>query len=210
MASDNDILEFRLRSFWETTGDQFLNVFHYLVTVDTGTMTLAGSGQNIIDDWAGDYTSYLQDIISSEITFSGIDITNLSDPDEIFVGDFTAPFSGGVTGDVLPPFAAWAFIKRRATAVTRNGQMRLAGVPESLQVNGVATAPAVEDLDAFAGIFQVGFSAAATLPEAFNAQFFPRIVRKTPTGGLDVVNGITGVEYTRISTQNTRKFGRGM
>lgn len=210
MVSDNNILEFRLKSHWETTGDQFLNVFHYLIDVSGGTPTLSGSGQNIIDDWAGDYTSLLQDIISAEITFDGIDLVNLTDPTEIFVGDFTSPFSGGVTGDVLPPYAAWAFIKRRATASTRNGQLRLPGVPESLQVNGLATAPAVEDLEAFADLFQVGFSAAATLPEPFTAQFFLRIVRKDVTGALDVVNTITGVEYRSLSTQNTRKFGRGM
>lgn len=210
MVADNNILEFRLKSHWETTGDRFLNVFHYLIDVSGGTPTLAGSGQNIIDDWADDYTSYLQDIISAEITFDGIDITNLTNPEEIFVGDFTSPFSGGVTGDVLPPYAAWAFIKRRATASTRNGQLRLPGVPESLQVNGLATSPALEDLEAFADIFQVGFSAAATLPEPFTAQFFLRIVRKDETGALDVVNTITGVEYRSLSTQNTRKFGRGM
>lgn len=210
MVSSGDILEFRLRSHWETTGDEFLNVIHYLISVTGGTPTLDLSGQNIIDDWAGEFTSFLQDITSTEITFDGIDITNLSEPTEIFVGDFTSPFSGGVTGDVLPPFASWAFIKRRATATTRNGQLRLPGVPESLQVNGLATAPAVEDLEAFADIFQLGFSAAATLPQPFTATFVLRIVRKDATGALVLSNSISGVEYTRISTQNTRKFGRGM
>lgn len=210
MVAVGDILELVLRSHWNDSGDENLNVFHYEVTEQTGLSELWQIGQGIIDSWAGELTSYFQDVTSSQIVFDGMDIRNLTDTSEIFTGNFTDPFAGGVTGDVLPPFASWGFLYRRATTVTRNGYKRFPGVPESLQANGVATSAAIEDLTALAAILNSPLEASGVTPGVYDITMLTRIVRKDENGALVLFQPVTAVDYRGIGTQNTRKLGRGM
>lgn len=210
MVAVNDILEVVLRSHWVDSGDENLNVFHYQVYEQTGLDDLWQVGQGIIDSWAGELTSYLQDVISSQIVFDGMDIRNLTNTTEIFTGNFTDPFAGGVTGDVLPPFASWGFLYRRATTITRNGYKRFPGVPESLQANGVATSAALEDLNALATVLTGPIEASGITPGVYDISMLPRIVRKNTLGELVTSQPVTAVDYRAIGTQNTRKLGRGM
>lgn len=210
MTAVLDIIEFVLKSHSTETNDRFLNVFHFVVDSITGENDLSEVGQGIIDDWAADKTSLFQDVISSQTSFDGMDLRNLTNGLEIFVGDFTSPFVGGVTGDSLPPANTWGFQYVRSTTVTRNGYKRFGLVPESLQSNGIATPAAIEDLNALADELDATLIYSQSTPVLFSWTLAPVIVRKDATGALVTSQEVSDVVYRGIGTQNTRKLGRGM
>lgn len=210
MTVVGDIIEFTLKSHSTETNDRFLNVFHYSVDSLSGSSSLAAVGQGIIDDWASNFTSYFQDVISNQTSFDGADLKNITNGLEIFVGDFTDPFAGGVTGDTLPPANTWGFQYVRTNTTTRNGYKRFGLVPESLQQNGIATPAALEDLNALAGQLAAAFIYSQSTPVLFSWTLDPVIVRKNADGEYVLHQDVSDVVYRAIGTQNTRKLGRGM
>jgi len=113
--------------------------------------------------------------------------------------------TGLVAGDCLPPYAAWDYTLLRGGARERNGYKRIAGVPEAMQNNGVRTVGAAPDLDAFADVIGNTFSIGLV-------QFGP-VIRRTKinhaTQNPPVYYTCSGAAYSKLGTQNTRKFGHG-
>lgn len=118
--------------------------------------------------------------------------------------DLIPDVPGDLAGDVMPPFVCWAFRKNRGTRLTRSGQMRIAGITEGAVGNGLAEASIQDDLDALAVALGQGIN------DGTGGVYAPRIVRKTATGVLDLANTIDSVEYVSVSSQTSRKYGRGI
>jgi hypothetical protein len=121
---------------------------------------------------------------------------------------------GARTGECLPPFVCYAFRKNRVSSAVRNGQIRIAGVSEGDQANGVVAGGMTAALNAVATLFQTTISFGGGQTALFQPRIF-RAGRPAGPGGVPpaVIQAdfeIQSVVYTRISTQNTRKFGRGI
>lgn len=209
MVSNNDILQLTLEGQYSSPGNQVRNVFQYEVHV-AAPFSLLLYGQELIDEWFADFTPFMQDITSNQVGYLSMSVVNLTDPLQIYEAPFTDPAAGGVTGDCLPPFAAWAFQLRRTTAATRNGAKRFAGVPESLQLNGEPTAGAAVSLQAMAT--WLGNPSTLTLDNGveISVEIQPVICRKDETGALIASQYVSSAQPRGVSSQNTRKFGRGI
>lgn len=137
------------------------------------------------------------------LTHTEVEVVNLDDPTDFYILTHSSPIPGADSGDVMPPFVAWGFKKARGSVLQRNGSMRLAGVTESLVSDGVATAGALAELNALATVFSGGLSDGSgnTWEQGY------LIDTDNPQGGTFV--GGTLWSYTRVTSQNSRKFGRG-
>jgi len=118
---------------------------------------------------------------------------------------FSISLPGTVSGEAMPPFVSWDFTYLRSGAGERNGYKRIMGVPESQQASGFATPGALANLS------NVAIGMAAILATT-NDEYVPVIRRGTihhvpqnPARYYD----ISTVSYSRIGTQNSRKFGHG-
>jgi hypothetical protein len=141
---------------------------------------------------------------STSIQHFQYEVTNLDNPLEF--GTFSNATFGTVSSEALPPFVAWAFRLNRASRSVRNGQKRIGGVPESLQVNGEATSGALSLLNL--GATALGNDITAISP---NGTWRPRIAHRLGTVPETYTPyPMVGASYRAISSQNTRKFGRGI
>jgi hypothetical protein len=144
-----------------------------------------------------------QAVMNGNALFDRIDITQVKGGN-IF-GSFSTFVVGTISGDCLPPYASWDFTYIRAGAGERNGYKRLAGIAESSQVNGAATSGAAANLTTVAS----GMESTLTV-ETFDVV---PVIRRTRVAKL-VQNPpkyytIGGVVYSKIGTQNSRKYGHG-
>lgn len=108
-------------------------------------------------------------------------------------------------GDCLPPYSSWDFTLVRAGARERNGYKRIAGVGEGNQTNGIANSGIVTALTA-------GATAMITAVNTTSDSWTP-LVRRTRINKVPVSPaqywGISNVVYSKIGTQNSRKYGHG-
>lgn len=188
-------------------GQQVLNVYHYTQVAEATVGTNVVALQNA---WTTFILVPLVLVQSVHVEHVGYKVVNLDNPDEFGLQVATA--TGNVSGEALPPFCAWSFRLNRATRLVRNGQKRIGGVPESFNDGGVATGAALTLLPA------VAIAMGALITDTISgASFTPRIVHKATEAGPGgsppatprADYAVASAEYTRISTQNTRKFGRG-
>lgn len=210
MVQSLDVLEFTLKSYYGGSANQGLNVFQYQV-VTPEPFGLALNGQELCEGiYAHILSSELRAIISSQVAYNGFSIKNLSEPLEIFEGVPNEAIVGDVAGDCLPPYAAYGFKLTRTTALTRNGAKRFWGVPESMQVNGQPGGLAIVNLPLIAQNLAFGFDFDLVIEPVENVQFYPAIVRKDAAGLMTQFQRVLSAQFRSITTQNTRKFGRGM
>jgi len=182
------------------TAQTVLNVYFYEEVVSPTTLTPPLALVQAYRDKVITPLLAVQSIALSHVQYSA---TNLDDPASFGVFDLIE--AGGVGSESLPPFVAWAFRLNRATRVVRNGQKRYAGVAESDQVNGEATGAALTRLNAVASALDDPLEQATpdgswVLRIAHALGTIPETYTPYP---------VASVSYSRISSQNTRKFGRG-
>lgn len=132
---------------------------------------------------------------------------NLDDPLDFSVLAPIGANVGTVVGQGLPPFVAWAFRLARTRTDMHHGAKRIVGVSEANQDIGQQSgfASALADYAAVYGADLVGGN---------GNRYEPRIMRRL----LDAEGHLIGYEdfeaglasFVRISSQNTRKYGRGI
>jgi hypothetical protein len=95
------------------------------------------------------------------------------------------------------------------TRVTRPGQNRFGGLLESDLTNGVLGSGVLTAIDALMAVAGVG--TLTLLSPALGMDLLPIIVRKDPSTGLPTAHqAVTGyLTNIQVTTQNTRKIGRG-
>lgn len=187
-----------------TSGPLVDNVFAYEQTNGSGTaIELVNTFiLNVLPKIAD-----IQHFIMETRFVSAINLDDLSDFYQLAdgtVGTISA-------GDVLPPYASWTFRYVRATRAVKDGRKAVCGVPENFQSAGLPVGAITTALTACA------LSFGAPLPDAGTGSTWePRIWRRPGTYNGVVVPApgqffpITGVVYSAVSTQSTRKFGRGI
>jgi len=196
--------KFALYDFQVFDAQTCLNV--HLYELLTGTATAAqvavGYSNNVVD--------HMKDMQSEHVTHTEIRVNNVDDPD-----DFASIFpetAGIVTGDALPPYCAFAIFWPRLSRASRNGWTRIPGVCESQQGDGVLDGTTLTNLNAIAAFLfgwtdtEIGYS---TIRRIWRR---PQTPEQHPPDGVEQAffPCDTGFGIENVSTQNTRKFGRGI
>lgn len=201
-----DHFQINLLQRWQDISGQLLeNVFCYEQT--NGIGNAAELAANFILQVMDNINS-VQHVDVQNQALSVINLDNLAD-----YYTTVLPGVGAIgEGESLPPYASWTFRYIRATRAVRDGRKAFAGVPELWQTGGVTTGGAtLTTLNNLAASLQ-----ASVADILSSSSWDPRIWRRPGVYGSGTVAPpgafypIAGVAYAAISTQNTRKYGRGV
>lgn len=198
----------QLRLFQTLDSQQVLNVQHYRVESATpGIPTFDECAQIFAEQYFGE----LSGIQSAGLTYNRCELVELGGVD-IGTYVYTDNEAGTVSGEYTSTFTSYGVRQVRSTRLTRHGQKRIAGVPEAAVINGLVSATVYNGLVLAAAALWDGFQ---TLEDP-GAPGNHIVVAPIIWGGFDALypdgryNYISGVVVnTRVTTQNTRKVGRG-
>lgn len=192
-------------------GMQVLNVFQYKVEVYPGNINAAQVAQawwnHVKNGYRGlatdQYTNLFRSVFVRELNNATGEVGEYNIPS----AEQTPTRSAGAASDTVPPFMGMGVRLLVATRATRPGQKRLFGFAEADQVGG---------------LWQTGaLNAATTLMTALTQDIVlgapaatmsikPRVVRKDLLGVVTADQQIVGFLINQnVTTQNSRKFGRG-
>jgi hypothetical protein len=177
----------------------FVNVWHYVV--------FEGEGGDADPLGVAFKIAILENLVAIQnvaVEYQLMTINGERDSTEVAQIDIS-DLHGLVTGDCLPPYAAWAYRIARSSQEMRNGFKRFPGVSEAWQTNGeVASGTPATEVAGMGGTLKVDLSLSTghigvlTVPK--------RQWHNVPVVPIEF--WIPGdVNYQNISTQNSRKFG---
>jgi hypothetical protein len=178
------------------------NVFVYEQTGGTG------GASELMFEWMTNQLPAIVDCLSVAWEFADVQVINLDDPtdfDQTFVGS-----NGTRTGDPMPSFVAAGFTYARSSRLFNNGSKRLGPISEGDVASGQPVSGYLTLLQAAATLMGQPIIDAGTV-----STWVPVIWRRPGTYDSGVVsppglfNPINDVRFTAITTQNTRKIGRG-
>lgn len=198
-----DLLQ--ITAFQEYLGQVCLNVFYFrwssAPTVDNSYL------EPLWNDFRDEVLDFMIPLQVEQVIHNNLQIKNLSngvdfyEDDPNLTGSIEAPDT-----EILPSYFALGFKMIRDSLVTRNGSKRIVGVPEG-NVSGneyVGDPVAISDFEnALVANLEVGLVTVA----------FPIIVKRpipTPAGSDYVYSSVNGAQFQGVTTQNTRKQGRGI
>lgn len=190
----------RVTAYGNIFGQECLNVFHYraatgvITTVDLDELC-QGVAVAVLEKVAAMQSAeYAWDKIKAEEVDTGVAV-------------FEAPLA--IEGEVpypdvdsAPPFVAYKFQLNRASANTRHGWKRFAGVPET-----ILTTSNVPGVAALAGIIAIQNGLQATINTITNDLVFEPIIARysAETGEITAFTFFQSVSFRGFTTQNTRK-----
>lgn len=193
-----DLLELTLYQTYNSTV-QVRNVLHYRVgsvgTADETGLTTA---------FIAEVLPLMLDVQHLTMEHQKMTVLNLTDNIGWADVDLIPDQQGVLGGEVEPPFVCYAFRKNRALRRVRSGQLRVCGVPEGAINYGLAGPLVEDDLD------QLAVALGETIIDGTGGSYVPVIIGKNPDGTVRDFAGIESVEFVSISTQNSRKYGRGI
>lgn len=214
-------------------GQQIINRFNYVgsgtVVVVTGSFALA-SALGFISA-AGVYPSgtllaLWRAMVNPATLFIQAVVNNVYDPTDFYQTPFLSGTAGtSNTGDAEPPFVAFSFRSNQLRRDIRRGQKRFVGAGETVVADfGQVQLTYMPTLQALA----TEMSATQTYTdEGSNRDFIPAVVSKqkyTPAGSTQsayryypteieqmahIAQGVTWEAGAWVTTQNSRKQGRG-
>lgn len=177
--------------------EETLNVFYY------GSDTFADTLADLITAFRNVVVTTLPPVTSVNAYYAEVEATMVKGGNQFDSQSFFTAGSAG--GDTLPPYAAWDFTLVRGGAGERNGYKRLMGVPESLQAGGFASAGAIANLGIVAAAMgQILVGVTDQWSPVIKRERVARVVQNPPKW-----YSISSIQYSRIGTQNSRKFGHG-
>lgn len=177
--------------------EECLNVFYY------GNIDVVTGIDDVLTEFAASPLGDILSILSSAYRCHRID-------GEVVKGGTTLSTlaiesNGTIGGACLPPTNCWDFTLIRGGAKERNGYKRFSGVAESSQDDGVATTGISASLQS------VATALAADLTPGVQT-WFP-LIRRTRVNRVPqnppVYYEFDNAAYSKIGTQNSRKFGHG-
>lgn len=190
---------------------QMLNVWQYQVGIMPGTVTPV----QLAEGWWNHVKTAYRGIypVNFATVFSSIRLRELNNP----VGDYaefdvpvaerTGTRSNLTQSERMPPFTATGVRLVVGSRATRPGQKRFANLAEGDQIDGNITGTALSSVTALMGVMTTTLTLGAP---AATVTLFPIVTRKNGTGDVIASQDITGfIVNQRITSQNTRKYGRG-
>jgi len=150
---------------------------------------------------------------SSWTAHTRIVIKNLTNA--VDIAEFPYNLVGEVSGDAAPSFTALSFRLVRSTAITRHGSKRIGGITESMTVGNDLAAGVNTLTTALADAMAAPLVVDGTVDH--DITLVPVIVGRIPQGepnagelDLSVINPVSSVQFIRVTTQTTRRAGRGI
>jgi hypothetical protein len=214
-----DLYEFKLHSTY--LGQSLLNIFHFeYVEGGTPSNAIAAELRNAFRD------TFLTAIadgplisrFSDALTYTSVEITNLSDPSVLVDQAWGTPQVGIVSGDDMPPYVCAVIRTGRLAGDIRRGQKRFAGVTETFQSNGILIQLFLDSLqDICDGLNSPIELAAGAGTRSYQSVIVKRVQYTTPGGKTAYRLPETSEEaiwypattwqpVINLSTQNTRKY----
>jgi hypothetical protein len=195
-VSYTNVYEILLRGV--VLNQETINRFHY------GTNGTPASMTEVAEAFDGVVAALVYLAINQNASFTQIDVNQIKGGNNF--GSISISRQGTNGGDCLPPYAAYDFTLVRAGVGERNGYKRIAGVGEGNQTNGIANSGIISALNGAADAM------ARSMITTSLVELFPVILRtrvhKVPVTGV-VTYSISNCIYSKIGTQNSRKFGHG-
>jgi len=192
---------------------QSLNVFFYQVSNVPTPPEGVSIYEYICERFDVVVAAKQQNLIPAEAQLTNIRVDNLTNGVDFF--DYVISRTGVVAGDCAPSFNAYNFILRRTTLVTRNGSKRVGGVPENWTDGNSFVGLTAALTDYGAAISSPLVTADAT-PDPFAVPVIVGRSEYTTSEGkqayqldLTKINPIQSAAFTALSTQRSRKLGRG-
>lgn len=190
------------------TGQQVLNVYHYRMDEVGADVDLA----DVVNVFQGQVIPAVAVIQHSNLVHTSMIAQNLTNGIDIYEEPISV--AGTKSGEMHPSFVAYAFRYVRATGLTRHGYKRFGGVPEDATTSNNLVASYVTMAATLAGVLDNPLTVDSGSGEDFIAT--PVIVGRIPQGEPDAgrfdlsrINDISGVQFVRITSQTTRRVGRG-
>lgn len=197
-----DLLQFT--AYQEFLGEQMLNVFYY-------RWFSVPAPDNVIYDELGD--DFVDSVIAAmrgvqvqQVEYTKLQIKNLSNGIDFSERDLDLTGVISASDDNLEPsFMALAWQLVRDSLVTRSGSKRVGGLIEG-SIAGNEFVGSMTQIDPITSAFQYQLHAGLVAVAA------PVIVKRpipVPAGSSYVYSSVADVIFKGVSTQNTRKKGRG-
>lgn len=181
----------------------------------TGSAFLTADAGAVAEAYWNDVKTLWRNIVPSSagMTFESVFVSEPGDSGAY--GEFSVPIgekdgtrSAGVGGQGLQPYAAVGMRLTVANRSTRPGQKRFIGLTEGDNVNGILGADMIAAVEALS----VKFDGTITLGSPVATGVLDPIVCRVnrETGEITASQLVTGhVINSNITTQNSRKYGRG-
>ncbi len=205
-ATVGDILQFT--DVQTYLNQQILNVYHFEVTV----LGSAVDYQDMADAFQTQYVLEIQALQSNSLMHTSTIIKNLTNGLDIF--EDPSSILGTDTATPGPSFAALQFRLLRATALTRHGAKRIGGLTEAIIDGNNINVAFTNPINDVATVMAAGVVVSASTDESFTLK--PVIVGRYPAGDpnagqldLSKVNDVASAQFVRLTTQTTRRAGRG-
>lgn len=158
--------------------------------------------------FGADFYNQIGEVLLDQLS-NGVDITlmrmqNYTNENEFF--EVAWINSGTRSGDAMPSFVAHGLQLTRGNKNTRNGSRRIPGVMEGDITDGNNPPTPVQN-----GLMSAFMSDFSYVEGANNFLARPVILGRDQLGRIEPTrySPVTGVTYKRVTTQNSRKKGRG-
>lgn len=206
--------------FQKYRSQEVINTYTYhQITSEAGTLSPSEALSNAFDlEFLTAGVGYRGGAISNLLSVEAIRIQNLFTPSDAHEEIYDPVLTGGAASAAAPNFNAYAFRTQWLGSTIRRGSKRIAGVINDLVVNGAITAGGLTSLGAFA-------TSMSNSLLADDYEFEPVVIKRVKetdpvTGEITYrlpenpseanhTAGLTWGVLPLISTQSTRKIGRG-
>jgi hypothetical protein len=197
-----------VKDFQTMFQQQILNVYTFRVTATPADPTYAGFLDAFENTFVTDIAAQQCDVL----THNRIEVDNLTNGLEFAAKDISVQ-GGGSCGSPAPPFVCVSIRMSRSTKITRNGYKRYAGLSSTSYEDGVLVTAAVQSWSLqVAALLDNPVSWIDNNSETWTWESVI-IGRNKVTGDYDLsrVNEVaSAVVLENVTTQNTRKYGRGV
>lgn len=204
--AQGDILQITDISYLDT--NQIINVFFYRVTVrDVDT-----AYDDVASCYLSDVQNFMLPLQHNTLYHTNLVIRNLTNGVDIY--EEVTNNVGLAGGEACPNFVSYGFRLVRTDASTRHGSKRVGGLSESGVIGNTAPAAFTASLNACAAAFAADITFPGSGTDEFTGE--PVIVGRFPAaspmhGQLDLgtINPVAACQYVRITSQTSRRKGRG-
>lgn len=184
-----------LHSGHDASGNEFINVFGY-----HDQLALPVAMDQLVDGFIDQICPAINAVLNVNSFMRRIECEQIIGG-TAYIDRLLVPELGGSrSGQYLPQFNAWGFDYRRANIGERSGAKRFGMISESDVTDGSATTDIQADLNTLAT--QLGDPITIGLVDTW----FPVILeRPVPPATAWGFHDLSGVQYKRVTTQNSRK-----
>lgn len=202
----------RVTLYGSYLGQETLNVFFYSKDSDSSGTGAANDAESIAEAFNARVVTALLPLINAAAIYTGVKVEGVYGNTDFGEISF-APRTGTFAGEPMPSFVAHAFRLTRPSNTIRHGQKRFAGVAET-QSNGNTQNIAVNIINAVTDALTAPLDGTepAGYPDGPGTGYVPVLASFILQGQERLepfFMRFTTAAYRGVTTQNTRKPGRG-